>query len=275
MRGNLFIILGLIIAILLLLALTLKIFSSGNEPYYWSLFIFILIGFVAQIIDGAIGMAYGVFSNSFLLSVGVPPALASASIHTAEIFTTLASGVSHLKLGNVDRQIFRDLVITGMTGGCVGAYILSSMQTDFMRTLVNIYLLLMGIVIFIKAIKFTILGNPSFKGVKLLGGIGGFLDAIGGGGWGPIVTSALIVRNCNPRLVIGSVNLAEFFVTIVESAAFFIILGIIDLKLIIGLTLGGLIASPISAYICKKAPIRALMMSVGILLVILALRNLK
>jgi len=273
MRGRLFITVGLI-TVSLLLVLILKTFSSGGEPYYWSLFIFILIGFMAQLIDGAIGMAYGVFSNSFLLSVGVPPALASASIHTAEVFTTLASSVSHLKFGNVDKRIFRSLIIPGVIGGCLGAYVLSSAPIGYMKIVVNIYLLMIGMVIIVKAVRFMVSSRPSFRGVSLLGGVGGFLDAVGGGGWGPIVTSTLIARNHNPRLTIGSVNLAEFFVTIVESITFYIALGIIDWRIVLGLALGGLIAAPLAAYLCKKMPTRLLMSLVGMAIILIASRNL-
>ena len=272
MRGK-YLIIVVLIALIILLVLMFKTLSSGGGSYYWNFFIFTLIGFVAQMIDGAIGMTYGVFSNSFLLSMGVPPALASASIHTAEVFTTLASGVSHLKLGNVDKKIFRNLIIPGVIGGCLGAYVLSSAPVSYMKIIVNIYLLIIGAVITIKAIRFTFSGKPSFKGIGLLGGLGGFLDAVGGGGWGPIVTSTLIARNHNPKLVIGSVNIAEFFVTIIESVTFFMALGMVDWKIILGLVLGGLIAAPFAAYVCKKLPSRLLMALVGILLMFLTLRN--
>jgi uncharacterized membrane protein YfcA len=243
-----------------------------------SFLIFVLIGFLAQMVDGAIGMGYGVFSNSFLLSVGVPPALASASIHTAEVFTTLSSGVSHLKFGNVDKRIFRSLLIPGVIGGCLGAYVLSSTPTSYMKVAVNVYLLIIGVVIIVKAVfHFPLISSskPSLRGVGLLGGLGGFLDAVGGGGWGPIVTSTLIARNHNPKLTIGSVNLAEFFVTIVESITFLIALGIIDWKIVLGLALGGLAASPLAAYLCKKLPTRLLMALVGILLALITLKNMK
>lgn len=204
-----------IIAIAFLTLSTLKIPLDSEN-----LMLLVLIGFAAQLINGAIGMAYGVVSNSFLLSIGLPPALASAGIHTAEIFTTLASGVFHLKLGNVDKLLFSKLVISGVLGGIIGAYVLSSAQTSFMKTVVNLYLLAVGVTIIIKSVRVTTNRTPSLKGVNLLGGVGGFLDAIGGGGWGPIVTSTLIVKNHNPRLAIGSVNLAEFFVTLAESIVF-------------------------------------------------------
>jgi len=272
MKGTHFTIIAAVVLVLLLV-LILKTPSLEGGSYYWSLLIFALIGFVAQMIDGAIGMAYGVFSNSFLLSMGVPPALSSASIHTAEVFTTLASGVSHLKLGNVDKKIFRSLIIPGVIGGCLGAYVLSSAPVGYMKIVVNIYLLIISVVIIAKAVRLTFSGKPSFKGIGLLGGLGGFLDAVGGGGWGPIVSSTLIARNHNPKLAIGSVNLAEFFVTIVESITFFMTLGVVHWEIVLGLALGGLIAAPLAAYVCKKLPTRLLMALVGILLTLLTLRN--
>jgi len=273
MKGKGFI-MAVVTAFIFLLMLILKTSSFGNNSYYWSLLIFVLIGFVAQMIDGAIGMAYGVFSNSFLLSMGVPPALSSASIHTAEVFTTLASGVSHLKLGNVDKKIFQKLLIPGVIGGCLGAYLLSSAPVSHTKIAVNIYLLIISLVIIAKAVRLAYSGKPSFRGIGLLGGLGGFLDAVGGGGWGPIVSSTLIARNHNPKLAIGSVNLAEFFVTIVESITFFMALGMIQWEIVLGLALGGLIAAPLAAYACRKLPTRLLMALVGMLLILLTLRNL-
>ena len=261
------------VVLVLLLSLALKMLTLGGVSYAWSLLIFALVGFVAQMIDGAIGMAYAVFSNSFLLSMDIPPALSSASIHTAEVFTTLASGVSHLKLGNVDKKIFQKLLIPGVIGGCLGAYFLSSAPVNFMKTAVNIYLLIISLVMIAKAARLTLSGKPSFRGISLLGGLGGFMDAVGGGGWGPIVTSTLIARNHNPKLAIGSVNLAEFFVTIVESITFFMALGVIHWEMVLGLALGGLVAAPLAAYVCKKLPTRLLMALVGILLTLLTLRN--
>jgi len=204
----------------------------------------------------------------------VPPVLASASIHTAEVFTTLVSGVSHLKFGNVDKKIFRSLIIPGVIGGCLGAYVLSSAPVSYMKIVVNVYLLMIGVVIIVKAVKFAFSSKPSFKGVSLLGGVGGSLDAVGGGGWGPIVTSTLIARNHNPKLAIGSVNLAEFFVSIVESITFFIALRVVDWKIVLGLALGDLVAAPLAAYLCKKLPTRLLMSLVGIMIMIITLRNL-
>ena len=217
-------------------------------------------------------MAYGVTSTSFLLSLGLSPASASASVHTSEIFTTLTSGLSHLKLKNVDKSLFKRLLIPGMIGGALGAYILTSVPTEIIKPLVGIYLLIMGLLILRRL--FDRKKTKLKTNLTLLGGVGGFLDAIGGGGWGPVVTSTLVARGDKPRLTIGSVNLAEFFVTLTEAATFFTILGITHLEIIIGLIIGGVIAAPLAAYTCKKLPPRILMAIVGTVIVALSIRNL-
>jgi uncharacterized membrane protein YfcA len=224
------------------------------------------------VIDGALGMAYGVSSTTVLLSLGIPPAPASASVHTSEIFTTLASGLSHLRLKNVDKSLFKKLLIPGMIGGGLGACILTFMPTEIIKPLVGIYLLIMGFLILRKLFheKETTLKIK----ITLLGGIGGFLDAVGGGGWGPVVTSTLVARGDKPRLTIGSVNLAEFFVTLTEAATFFTLLGIVHLEIIIGLIIGGVAAAPFAAYACKKLPPRILMAIVGVVIIALSIRNL-
>lgn len=234
----------------------------------------IIVGFIAQLIDGALGMAYGVTSNTALLSLGIVPSLASASVHTAEVFTTAASGVSHLKLGNVDKKLFKKLLIPGIIGGFLGAYVLTSIPGDIIKPFVNLYLLIIGFIIIYKAFKYEISNLKVKTKVVLLGGIGGFLDAIGGGGWGPIVTSTLVARGHNPRFTIGSVNLAEFFVTITEAITFLILLKISYWEIIIGLIIGGVLAAPLAASICKKLPPRILMIIVGITIIVLSIRNL-
>jgi len=215
-------------------------------------------------------MAYGVTSTSVLLSLGISPAPASASVHTSEIFTTLTSGLSHLRLKNVDKNLFKKLLIPGITGGALGACTLT--PTEIIKPLVGIYLLVMGLLILLKLFhkKETKLKTNA----TLLGGIGGFLDAIGGGGWGPVVTSTLVARGNNPRFTIGSVNLAEFFVTLTEAATFFTLLGITHWEIIIGLIIGGVIAAPFAAYTCRKLPPRILMAIVGVVVIVLSIRNL-
>jgi uncharacterized membrane protein YfcA len=234
--------------------------------------VFIAVGFLAQIIDGALGMAYGVTSTSFLLTLGIPPAPASASVHTAEIFASGASGIAHLRFGNVDRQLVKSLLIPGMIGGIVGAYLLSSLPGERIKSLVAVYLLIMGLLIVGKALRKA---APAGSRPRLapLGLAGGFFDAIGGGGWGPIVTSTLMASGEKPRFAVGSTNLAEFFVTVAQVVTFLLTLGLVHWKIIVGLTIGGVLAAPLAAYVCKRLPARTLMILVGTLVVGLSIRT--
>lgn len=240
-----------------------------------NILIFILLGFIAEIIDGALGMAYGVSCTTFLLSVGVSAPLASASVHFAEMFTTLTSGLSHLKFGNVDRNLFKRLLVPGMIGGIIGAYILSVSAGQAIKLFVTIYLMLTGLYILYKVIKkhTEVTNELSAKKTILLGWIGGFFDAIGGGGWGPIVTSTLVARGYEPRFSVGSVNLAEFFVTVAESITFILFIRITNWQVILGLIIGGMIAAPFAAFLCKRVPKKVLMALVGVLIFILSLRT--
>lgn len=236
--------------------------------------IFILFGFVAQMIDGCLGMAYGVSSTTFFLSLGIPPAVASACVHISEVFTTATSGIFHFKFGNVDRKIFLRLLIPGVIGGVTGAYILSELPGDKIKPFISLYLLIMGLMILVKVFRKTYLQKTKTKLVPL-GLVGGFLDAIGGGGWGPIVTTTLVANGNHPRLAIGSVNSAEFFVTIAQSITFMFTLGVLLMshwEKIAGLLIGGILAAPLAAYVCKRAPTRALMVMVGLLIIGLSAR---
>jgi uncharacterized membrane protein YfcA len=237
-----------------------------------NIFVFILFGFIAQLIDGALGMAYGVSSNALFLSIGIPPSIASACIHTSEMFTTAASGISHFKFGNVDRKLFLRLLIPGVMGGVLGAYILTELPGGKIKPLVSLYLLVMGIMILIKVFKRT---NQTKTRVIPLGLVGGFFDAIGGGGWGPIVTSTLVANGNHPRYAIGSVNSAEFFVTVAESVTFFATIGVLlfqHWEKIAGLMIGGVLAAPLAAWVCKKLPHHILMLLVGLLITGLSIR---
>lgn len=238
-----------------------------------SVFIYILVGFVAQMIDGALGMAYGVSSNTFLLSVGIPPAAASASVHMAEVFTTGVSGISHWRLGNLDKALIKRLLIPGLIGGVLGAYILSSIPGDVIKPFISAYLMIMGIVIIVKALRKNSEINKVTSHIVPLGLVGGFFDAIGGGGWGPIVTTTLVARGNHPRFTIGSVNFAEFFVTLAESVTFILTIGLEFWKIIVGLLIGGVIAAPLAAMVVKKLPTRLLMALVGVLIILLSLRT--
>lgn len=238
--------------------------------------IYILVGFIAQLIDGSLGMAYGVSCTTFLTSfAGVSPKIASASIHTAEVFTTLVSGISHWRAKNIDWGICRRLLIPGVIGGAIGAYILINVENKYISMVVNIYLTIMGIVIIIRALKNITKNILSNKQIIPVGFVGGLMDAIGGGGWGPIVTSTMVASGHPPRYTIGSVNTAEFFVTIVQALTFSVFISMGDYwKVILGLAVGGVIAAPIAAILCKRIPAKKVMLAVGVLIILLNVRSL-
>jgi uncharacterized membrane protein YfcA len=237
------------------------------------LLLFVAVGFAAQMVDGAIGMAYGVTSSSVLLSLGFPPATTSACVHAAETFTTAVSGASHWKFGNVDRKILLRLALPGMVGGAIGAYVLTNLDGDVIKPYISGYLLLLGVFIVWKALTSRVSQGTEPSRVAPLGFIGGLLDSMGGGGWGPIVTTSLIGQGTTPRYAIGSVNLAEFFVTLTISATFIATIGLDLWPTIVGLIIGGVIAAPFAAYATKMLPDKALMILVGCVVVILSLRT--
>jgi len=237
-----------------------------------NIWVFILIGFIAQVIDGSIGMAYGVFSNTMLLSFGISPVASSASIHMAEVFTTGTSAISHSYFKNVNWGLVKRLIIPGMIGGVIGVYFLSNINTEIIKPIVAIYLMLMGLRIIYRVINHKYYRER--KGWLIpLGFVGGTMDAIGGGGWGPIVTTTLTARGGTPRYVIGSVNTSEFFVTLAESVAFSFTIGFVNWKIIVGLIIGGVMASWFAAWLCSRIPPRILMGIVGIVIVILSIRT--
>lgn len=242
-----------------------------------TILLYVLVGFVAQMIDGALGMAYGVSSNTFLLSLGIPPAAASASVHMAEVVTTGISGFSHWRLGNVDWKLVRRLLIPGVIGGAAGAYLLTSIDGNVIKPYIAAYLLLMGGVIIYKAFTIQPRTKPDeYHGPRIsgLGLLGGFCDAIGGGGWGPVVTSTLVARGKYARTTIGSVNFSEFFVTLSQSVVFVLTLSLSEYwQIILGLLIGGAIAAPLAARMTKNLPLKALMIMVGILIIILSIRT--
>ena len=242
-----------------------------------TILLYVLVGFVAQMIDGALGMAYGVSSNTFLLSLGIPPAAASASVHMAEVVTTGISGFSHWKLGNVDWKLVRRLLMPGVIGGVLGAYLLTSVNGDVIKPYIAGYLILMGGVIIYKAFTIQPRKKPDeYHGprVSWLGLLGGFCDAIGGGGWGPVVTSTLVARGKHPRTTIGSVNFSEFFITLSQSVVFVLTLSFSQYwQVILGLLVGGGIAAPLAARMTKQLPIKTLMIMVGVLIIILSIRT--
>ena len=230
---------------------------------------FVGIGFAAQLIDGALGMAFGVINSTLLMSaMGVPPASASASVHAVETFTTAASGISHSFHRNVDWKLFLRLMIPGVIGGAVGAYLLSNIDASVARPFVMAYLGAIGIYLLYRAWHGEHEPRPP-KYVEPLGLVGGFLDAAGGGGWGPVVTSNLLVQGASPRKTVGTVNTAEFFLTATISATFLWTLGWAAFTAqTIGILVGGLAAAPFGAVLVKRLSARKLMGFVGTLLVI-------
>ena len=269
----------------LILYLAYRLFLGGNvrsgteiikdamhDPIFWSA---ILVGLVAQIIDGALGMAYGITSSSFLLAVGASPAMASGATHLAEVFTSGVSGVSHLKMGNVNKKLFFSLLIPGIVGGLIGTFILSNVDGKALKPYISLYLLMMGLYVLSKAFR-HIQARYEINAAKIapLALFGGLMDTTGGGGWGPIVTTSLVGSGHDPRTTIGSVNFAEFFLTVTVATALFSILDQSVWTIVAGLVIGGLFAAPFAAYITKHLKTKTLLILVGSLISLISAFNL-
>lgn len=231
---------------------------------------FFLVGFGAQMVDGALGMAYGVISSSLLLTLGVPPKAASASVHAAETCTTAVSAISHVLHRNVDWRLFWKLILPGIIGGVSGAYLLSNIDGNLIKPWIQTYLVCIGLWLLWRGFKYP--PHPrDARYVTPLGLVGGFLDATGGGGWGPVVTSNLLIQGASPRHTIGTVNTVEFFLTLAISATFLFHLGWETFTTAtIGLLAGGVIAAPLGAWIARHVPAKPLMIMVGTILTITA-----
>jgi len=252
-------------------------FTWGNfiAGFNQEFFIFFAIGVFAQLVDGTLGMGYGATSTSFLLAYGVPPAVSSTGVHVAEMFTTGASTISHHKFGNINKKLFRHLLIPGVLGSVTGAYLLSDIiDGEAIKPFIAIYMMVLAIIIIKKALVKNIVKKKT-KRLDLLASFGGFMDSVGGGGWGPIVTSTLLGRGRNPRYTIGTVNAAEFAVAFASGITFMIFGGIQGWQVIIGLILGGVIAAPLAAFLVNKIPRKPMMIVVGILIIILSLKTLS
>lgn len=231
------------------------------------LLLFIAIGFFAQIIDGALGMAFGVLTTTALLSIGTPPAVASALTHVTEMFTTAASGLSHAYHRNVNWTLVARLAPAGMIGGAIGAYLLSSVDGEKIQPFISAYLVAIGLYILFKTFRPLWPREVRDWLVPFIGLAGGTMDAAGGGGWGPIVTTSLIGRGHEPRKVIGSTNLTEFLVTLTISITFVLTIGWSDLTPALGLIIGGVIAAPVGALVVKRLPTRPLMFGVATVII--------
>ena len=228
------------------------------------------IGFVAQLVDGALGMAFGVISTSAMLTMGLPPAHASAIAHTAEIFTTATSGASHIYFRNVDWRLVLRLGVAGVIGAVAGAWVLSNVDAGVARPFVAAYLFVIGLLILRRALRPPPQRETNLAAAAPLGLAGGFLDASGGGGWGPVVTSTLIGSGQAPRTVVGSVNTTEFFVALAAATTFFVELGASPLYDLAALVVGGMIAAPFGGWVVKHIRPRLLMTLVGIVVIALA-----
>lgn len=235
---------------------------------------FILVGFVAQMIDGALGMAFGVISNTLLISLGVPPASASAIVHTIKNFTGTVSAVSHVAHRNVDWRLFWRLVVPGVIGGVLGAYVLTEILPSVAKPLVLAYLAAIGIFLVWRGFTQTHREKQP-RIVEPLGFAGGFLDAVGGGGWGPVVTSNLLVQGGTPRIAVGTVNTAEVFLAAAITATFLASIGISALgPPALGLLIGGLAAAPFGGYVAARVSAKWMLTMVGLVLTATSLYSL-
>jgi uncharacterized membrane protein YfcA len=247
-----------------------KIKNGFNSDFL----IFLCIGVFAQLVDGTLGMGYGATSTTFLLSFGVNPVTSSMAVHVSEMFTTGASAISHYKFKNVNKKLVLNLIVPGVIGSFIGAYLLADViDGNAIKPFIAVYMIILAAVIIIKGLRKNIKKKKS-KRLGLLAIFGGFMDAIGGGGWGPIVTSTLMGRGRDARYTIGSVNTAEFAISFASGITFVLFEGISGWRVIAGLVIGGIIAAPIGAYFLNKIPRKPATVLVGFLLIILSVRTL-
>ncbi|GAB3828328.1 TSUP family transporter [Hymenobacter jeollabukensis] len=241
-------------------------------------YLFVAVGFAAQLVDGLLGMGYGVVTAISLMSLGLNPAAVSASIHTAEMFASGASGYNHYRFGNVNRRLFKALLIPGILGSVSGALLLSKFGEQYgsyVKPVLAAYLLLLGVRLISKAFTKPDLRKRKVKHVGWLAGAGGFLDSFGGGGWGPLVTSTLISQGRTPQYVIGSVSLTEFFVTFASALTFFATIGISHWQVVLGLIVGGVAAAPFAARLAGRVSTRFMFVGVGLMVIVWSLWALR
>ncbi|MBC6489361.1 TSUP family transporter [Flavihumibacter stibioxidans] len=251
-----------------------ELWSMTKEYINQQFLFFMLAGFLAQMVDGLLGMGYGVTSATCLITAGVNPVSVSAAIHTSEIFSAGVSGYSHYRFGNVNKKLFKHLVIPGVLGAILGAALLvlvGEHAGNWLMPVIALYAMFLGFKIFVRAFQQNT-PNGKIKRVGWLAWCGGFLDSFGGGGWGPIVTSTLISKGKSPRFTIGTVSLTEFFITLASAATFFFTAGIGHWPVVVGLLLGGSFAAPISARLAGKLPAKSMMIGVGVIVMIWSIR---
>ena len=247
-----------------------KLVAGINQDF----FIYLIIGVMAQLVDGTLGMGYGATSTSFLISVGVPPAISSTGVHVAEMFTTGASAISHYKFKNINKKLVTYLLIPGVIGSVIGAYLLADViDGKVIKPFIAVYMIVLAVMIIVKGLRNNNVKKKT-ENLGILAIFGGFMDAVGGGGWGPIVTSTLIGRGRDPRYTIGSVNAAEFAVSFASGITFLLFQGINGWQVIAGLIIGGVVAAPFAAFFVNKVPRKTMTIVVGILIITLSLKTL-
>ncbi|TZF81041.1 sulfite exporter TauE/SafE family protein [Pedobacter sp. BS3] len=252
-------------------------FRAYVEGIPATFYYFLAAGFVFAMIDGAIGMSYGVTSTSFSLSMGIPPASASTAVHLSEVLSNGIAGWMHYRMRNVNKRLFRLLVVAGIVGAVSGAYLLSSLEhySRYTKPVVSLYTLILGLVILRKA--FNLQSNKragkKIRRIRTLGFLGGFIDAVGGGGWGSIVLSSLMAGGRNPRTSLGTVKATRFFIAILSSLTFITMLKTIHWDAVAGLVIGSAIASPIAARVSSKISAKSIMVAVGIIVVGVSCRS--
>ena len=276
--------LWVVIPVVLLLGLAVTLIYNHHAEFSWDGFVqgldenllaFFLIGVFAQLVDGALGMGYGATSTSFLLAYGVSPVLSSTAVHVSEMFTTGASALSHHRFGNINKKLVKHLLIPGVLGSITGAYLLSDViDGDIIKPFIAVYMIILAVVIIRKALRKNV-EKKKTKKLGILAVFGGFMDSVGGGGWGPIVTSTLLGRGRNPKYTIGSVNAAEFAISFASGITFMLFGGIHGWQIIIGLVLGGVISAPVAAFLVNKIKRKPMMVAVGILIIVLSLKTLS
>ena len=244
-----------------------------DERVLVELLLFTVAGFAAQLIDGTLSMGYGVSATTLLLTFGVAPAGASASVHTAEVVAPAFSAWNHWRQKNVVATFVKRLLVPGVLGAIAGAYVLTTIPGEVIKPFMAAYLIVMGAIILLKAWRRSV-HVGSARHLTPLGLVGGFCDSVGGGGWGPIVAGTLLARGNEPRTTIGSVAFSEFFVTFAASATLLLTIGVTNWLSIAGLALGGALASPIAARLTGRIPARPLMIVVGVFVILLSVRNL-
>ncbi|TWF34881.1 putative membrane protein YfcA [Chitinophaga polysaccharea] len=238
---------------------------------------FLVAGFIFAMIDGAIGMSYGITSTTFSLSMGIPPASASTAVHISEILSCGIAGWMHLRMGNVNKKLFKLLILPGIAGAVIGAYLLSSLEhyAQYTKPLVSLYTLILGIVILKRAIQAQrkkVVTNK-IKRIGFLGFGGGFIDAIGGGGWGSIVLSSLIAGGRHPRFSLGTVKATRFFIAMLSSLTFVTVLSHVHWDAVLGLVLGSAIASPIAARVSNKISAKTIMVAVAVIVILVSMKS--